>query len=80
MRMGGVGVCMAVCVSGWVSEFWTSGIVYMLILITSMSTVCLTQFRQKVDWVSFGKTLFKCLTLFLFSFRAILSKSLTDLM
>ena len=36
-------------VGGWVSEFWKSGIVYMLILIISMSTVCLTQFGQKVD-------------------------------
>ena len=34
-------------VGGWVSEFWTSGMIYMLIL--SMSTVSLTQFCQKVD-------------------------------
>ena len=33
--------------------FWTSGIVYMVILI-----VCLSQFGQKVDCVSFGKMLF----------------------
>ena len=25
---------------GWVSEFWASGIVYMLILTISISTVC----------------------------------------
>ena len=31
---------------GWMSEFWTSGIVYMLIPTVSMSIVCLT---QKVD-------------------------------
>ena len=40
-------VCIRGC--GWVGEFWTSGIVYMLILTISMSTVCLTQFCQKVD-------------------------------
>ena len=40
-------------VGGWMSEFWASGIVYMLypglILTISMSIVCLTQFGQKVD-------------------------------
>ena len=36
-------------VGGWVSEFWTSDIVYMLILTISMSLVHLTQFGQKVD-------------------------------
>ena len=36
---------MFVGVGGLMSEFWTSGIVYMLIL--TMSTVCLTQFGQK---------------------------------
>ena len=46
----GRGVLGYVCVFGfggegfWVSEFWTSGIAYMLILPLSMSTVCLTQF------------------------------------
>ena len=39
---GGVGVCFVVCVGGWVSAFWTSGIVYMLILTVSTSTVCVT--------------------------------------
>ena len=39
-----VGVGMKRGVGGWVSEFWTSGIVYMLILTINMSTVCLTQF------------------------------------
>ena len=51
-------------VGGWVSEFWTSGIVCMLILTISMSmvcTACLTQFGQKVGCVSFGKTLFNCI-------------------
>ena len=52
------GGCVLGCVGGWMSGFWTSGIVYMLILTISMSIVCLTQFGQKVDWVSFGKTLF----------------------
>ena len=45
---GCVGVGVGVCfwgVGGWVSEFWTSGIVYMLIL----TIVCLTPFGQKVD-------------------------------
>ena len=36
-------------VGGWVSEFWTSGTVYMLKLTISMSIVCLTQFGHKVD-------------------------------
>ena len=43
---------MWVCVwgvGGQVSEFLTSSIVHMLILTISMSTVCLTQFGQKVD-------------------------------
>ena len=44
-------------VSGWVSEFWTSGIVYMPIHIIRMNTVCLTQFDHKVNRVSFGKRL-----------------------
>ena len=30
----------------------------MLMHTINMSTVCLTQFGQKVDWVNFGKTLF----------------------
>ena len=46
--MGGGG-CVLGIVDGQVSEFWPSGIVYMLILTTSMSIVCLTQFDQKVD-------------------------------
>ena len=49
-----------VCVWGvgeWVSEFWTSGIVYMPIHIIRMNTVCLTQFDHKVNRVSFGKRL-----------------------
>ena len=41
-----LGWCGGVC--GWVGEFWTSDIVYMVILTISMSTVCLTQFGQKV--------------------------------
>ena len=48
VRQGGGG-CVFGGVGRWVSEFWTSGIVYMLILTISMSTVCLTQFGQKVD-------------------------------
>ena len=36
-------------VDGWVSEFLTSGIVYILILRISMSIVCLTQFGQEED-------------------------------
>ena len=39
----------------WMSEFLTSGIVYILIFTISMSLVCLTQFGQKVDYLSFGK-------------------------
>ena len=42
------GVCVFEGVGGWVSEFWTSGIIYMLNSL-SMSTVCLTQFDQRVD-------------------------------
>ena len=60
-RDGCVGVgwgCVCGVWGGWVSEFWTNGIVYMLILTKGMSTVCLTQFGQKVDWMSFGRTLF----------------------
>ena len=44
-------------VAGWDSEFWISGIVYILTLTRSMSTVCLTQYGQKVNLVSFAKTL-----------------------
>ena len=40
----GVGVCVFGGVGGWMSEFWTSDIVYMLILTISMSAVCLSQF------------------------------------
>ena len=54
---GGVGGCLE---CGWVGEFW------MLILAISMSTVCLTEFGQKVTWVSFGKTLFNYYLLFNF--------------
>ena len=39
--------CVFVGVGGWVSEFWTSGIVYMLILTISMSIVCLTNLAKK---------------------------------
>ena len=49
--LDGGGGCVFGDVGGWVSEFWTSGVVYMLILTISMSTVCLTQFGQKVEWV-----------------------------
>ena len=53
----GVGVLGGV--GGWVSEFWTSGIVYMLILTISMNIVCLTQFGQKSGVSEFWKkTLF----------------------
>ena len=52
----GVGVCLRGWVGGWVSEFWTNGTVYMPILTIHM-TVCLTQFGQKVDCVSYKKTL-----------------------
>ena len=54
---GGWGVCVCLgvlvggWVSGWVSEFWTSGIVYMLIRTISVNAVCLTQFEE-------NKTLF----------------------
>ena len=40
---------------GWVTDFWTSGIFYMLIHTISVSTAALTQLGQKVDCVSFGK-------------------------
>ena len=43
----GVGVCLGVWVGGWVFEFWASGIVYMLILTISMSTVCSTHLAKK---------------------------------
>ena len=60
--VGCVGVEVCVCVlggvGGWVSEFWTSDTVCMLILIVSMSTVCVTQFCQKVNGVSFAKMFF----------------------
>ena len=38
-------VAVGLGVGGWMCEFWTSGIVYVLILTKSMS---LTQFGQKV--------------------------------
>ena len=44
---------------GWLSEFWTSDIIYILILTKDMLIAHLTQFGQKGDWVSFGKTLYK---------------------
>ena len=56
------GGCVLGGVGGWVSEFWISNIVFMLILTKSRSAVCLTQFGQKEDLVSFGKTLFKYIT------------------
>ena len=59
----GEGGCVFRGVGGWVSEFWTSGIVSMLILTVSMNIVCLTQFGLEVDRVSFGKTLFNCNTM-----------------
>ena len=51
MGMEGVGwgECVFGGVSWWVIEFWTSGIVYTLMLTISMSTVCLNQFGQKLD-------------------------------
>ena len=39
---------------GWMIRVYDKWHVYMLILTINMSTVCLTQFGQKVDWVSFG--------------------------
>ena len=40
----------------WMSEFWTSGIKFMQATYCQHEyTVCLTQFGQKVDWVSFGR-------------------------
>ena len=43
---GGGGVVLRM----WrVSEFWTSGKVYVLIHTINTSTVCLTQFGQKVN-------------------------------
>ena len=45
MEKGGRGVC----VGGWVSEFETNGIDYMLIHTISMSMVCLDQFGKNVD-------------------------------
>ena len=42
---GGSGVCMG----GWVSEFETNGIVYLLIHTISMSMVCLDEFGKIVD-------------------------------
>ena len=44
-------------VSDRMSEFWTNGIVYVEIL--TISIVCLTQFDQTVNWLSFEKTLFQ---------------------
>ena len=40
---------------GWVVEFWTSGVVYMLILSKGMSAVCLTQFGKKSGLSEFWK-------------------------
>ena len=54
----GMGVCFGLWVGRWV-RFWTHAIDYMPILTIGINTVCLTQFGQKVVWVSFGKTLFK---------------------
>ena len=45
----GVGWVCVLDVGGWVSEFWTSGIVCILKL--TMSTVCLTQLTKK--WTAF---------------------------
>ena len=47
----GVGWVCVWGVGGWMSEFWLSGTVYMLILTICMSysILCLTQFGQKVD-------------------------------
>ena len=70
----GLGVCSVerVCVCGWklwVSEFWTSGIVYAKTEPKKkkkiISTVFLIQFSQKVNRASFDKTSsplhFRCL-------------------
>ena len=38
--LGWAGVCLGVWVDGWVSEFWTSGIVDTQMLTITMSTVC----------------------------------------
>ena len=56
-----LGVCVwggwvVMCVSVWMSEFWTSDIPFMLILTISMSIVCL----MTKSGPSFGKLLFIC--------------------
>ena len=47
---------VVMCVSKWMSEFWTSDIPFMLILTISMSIVCLVT----KSGLSFGKLLFIC--------------------
>ena len=51
MGMGELGWCGFVFggEGGCLSEFWTSGVVYMMILTTSKTILCLTQFGQKAD-------------------------------
>ena len=53
---------MCVWGCGWMSEFGTNGIVYMLILTISMNIV----FGQKVDRVSFGKLFNLCISMYMF--------------
>ena len=40
----GIGMCVFGGVNGWVSKFWSSGIIHML---KSMNTVCITKFAKK---------------------------------
>ena len=50
MVVTGCGVgCVLEGVGVWLGGFWTSGIVYVLVLTISMSTVSLTQFDQNLD-------------------------------
>ena len=66
----GVGVCLG---CGWLNEFSTSGIVYMLILTMSMSTVCYLNLAKKCGLSEFWKNTFQmfvdCLVWYLWWFH-----------
>ena len=50
--------CVLGGVGGWVSEFWTSGLVYMLILTVKHEYSVLNSIWPKSGLSEFGKTLF----------------------